>query len=213
MSFEHAVQMLVDKELYFSSPALWPDPYETRISHPESHKVFAQCWCTKGTSDAMWRIYSTNYLGVRISTSTRKLKAALNKARRNHEFDYVCKEVSYLSQFEINQVARKIHAQLNNKFSLSKATEMLFMKRDAFDHEAEYRVVITTASDPQGLAARGFRISVEPKQIVDSILIDPRAPKELSEALIYYLKEKVGYKKKVARSVLYKEPFRLALET
>ena len=38
-------------------------------------------------------------------------------------------------------------------------------------------------------------IMINPNQLIDSILIDPRAPKELADALIFYFKEKRGYKK------------------
>lgn len=117
-----------------------------------------------------------------------------------------------MSQFAINQEAKKIHSELKQSFSLSRATDMLFMKREAFDHEAEYRIVLTSPSAEAERVKDGFKITVDPKKFIDSILIDPRAPSELSDALIYYLKEKIGFRKRVSRSVLYKTPTQLRLE-
>lgn len=67
MRFDHAVQVLKGA-LYFSHPSQWEDPYETHVKHSYDHAIFAQCWTTASMSDAMWRIYSPNFLGVRLRT-------------------------------------------------------------------------------------------------------------------------------------------------
>lgn len=69
MDFHRIVQIFERRELYFAHPSTWDDPYEKFIKHPQSHALFAQCWTRASSSDAMWRIYSPNGLGVRISTS------------------------------------------------------------------------------------------------------------------------------------------------
>lgn len=44
-----------------------------RIRHTKSSALFAQCWSKVAESDAMWRIYSQNGLGVRVGTTNKKL--------------------------------------------------------------------------------------------------------------------------------------------
>jgi len=212
MNFHHVVQLFERRELFFAHPSSWQDPYETRLIHQENHKIYAQCWCSKGVSDAMWRIYSPNHLGIRISTSTKKLRQALEKAKKQGGFDIRQGDVSYLSQFDLNKKARALHAELADSFYISKAIDLLYVKREAFDHEAEYRVVLTDQNAEPDQVAKGLRVPINPTQLIDSILIDPRAPDELAAALAYYFTEKIGFKKKVQRSVLYKTPTPLVVE-
>lgn len=212
MNFHHAVQLFERSELFFAHPSSWQDPYEIRLIHQENHKIYAQCWCSKGVSDAMWRIYSPNHLGIRISTSTKKLRQALEKAKKHVDFDIRLGDVSYLSQFNLNKKSKVLHEELADSFDISKAIDLLYMKREAFDHEAEYRVVLTDHDAGPDQIAKGLRVAINPTQLIDSILIDPRAPDELAAALAYYFREKIGFKKKVQRSVLYKAPTPLVVE-
>jgi hypothetical protein len=68
-------------------PSLWKDPFEnfflkckavasdgTFVSLESlSESWYGQCWTKNRDSDAMWRIYSPNKDGVRVSTTIRKL--------------------------------------------------------------------------------------------------------------------------------------------
>jgi hypothetical protein len=206
ISFQHAVQIFERKELCFSHPSNWEDPYETRLIHRENHKVFAQCWCSNGVSDAMWRIYSPNHLGIRISTSPKKLRTALENGINGSEKKIRMDDVSYMSQSSLNIKSRKITEELKRDFDIMKSTDLLFMKRWPYEHESEYRVVVIDQQPPEG---SGVTISINPNQVIDSILIDPRAPKELADALVFYFKEKIGYKRKCEKSRLYKTPIPL----
>ena len=209
INFQHAVQIFEKKELFFSHPSNWEDPYETRLIHKENHKIFAQCWCSNGVSDAMWRIYSPNHLGIRISTSTKKLRAALENGISGSERTIRMGDVSYMSQSGLNIKSRKITEELKKDFDVMKSTDLLFMKRWPYEHESEYRVVVI---DELPSDSSGVTISINPYQLIDSILIDPRAPKELAEALIFYFKEKIGFKRKCEKSRLYKIPIPLVIK-
>ncbi|WP_210456097.1 DUF2971 domain-containing protein [Pantoea ananatis] len=209
ISFEHAVQIFEKGELFFSHPSNWEDPYETRLIHKENHKIFAQCWCTNGVSDAMWRIYSPNHLGIRISTSTKKLRAALEKGIIGSQKKVRMSDVSYMSQYTLNFESKKTMEELKNDFDIIKSTDFLFMKRAPYEHESEYRVVVIDEKPPKG---NGVTISINPHQLIDSILIDPRAPKELAEALVFYFKQKIGYTRRCEKSKLYKMPSPLVIE-
>ncbi|MDP2285222.1 MAG: DUF2971 domain-containing protein, partial [Pseudohongiella sp.] len=185
ISFEHAVQIFEKGEIHFSHPSTWDDPYETRLSHRYSKKIYAQCWCSKGASDAMWRIYSPNHLGVRIGTSTKLLRDALKPEANKLGMKLRLGDVTYHTQSEINQEATKIREDLAEKFILQRATDLMYMKRDAYDHEFEYRAVLYFPEAAEEDVVKGLKIKVKAKKLIDSILIDPRAPDELAQALIY----------------------------
>lgn len=206
MSFHHVVQLFENNEMFFARPSKWADPYETRLVHSAADQVFAQCWCSNGVSDAMWRIYSPDHLGVRISTSTRKLRQALLKAAEIRNMTVRLGDVRYVSQQNIQLEARKIHRDLQVNYSVERASDLLFLKRSAFNHEDEYRALLTVDTPNVAAEATGLKVPVNPHKLIDNILVDPRAPKELADALIYYFKNHIGYKRRVSPSVLYKMP-------
>jgi hypothetical protein len=210
INFHHAVQIFERGELFFSRPSNWEDPYETRLVHREIHKVFAQCWCSNGVSDAMWRIYSPSHLGIRIGTSTKKLRMALEKGIKGSARKLRMDDISYMSQYNLNIKSKKLIGDLSENFDIFRSTDLLFMKREAYEHEAEYRVVVIDECPPE--ESSGIVINVKPSQVIDSILIDPRAPKELADALVFYFQEKIGFKKKCEKSRLYKTPVSLVVE-
>lgn len=212
MLFHHVVQLFENNELFFAKPSLWPDPYETQLIHSASNCVFAQCWCTNGVSDAMWRIYSPSHLGVRISTTTKKLGQALKNAAKIRSMNVRLGEVRYLSQRDLQVESRKIYKDLQASFSADRASDLLFLKRFAFSHENEYRALLTVDIPNDDAEKTGLKVPVNAYDLIDNILIDPRAPKELADALIYYFKEKMRYKRRVSVSVLYKAPAPLVLE-
>jgi len=206
LSFDRAVQIFEKGELHFAQPSTWPDPYEVSLAHSNSHKLFGQCWGTRGVSDAMWRIYSSNHLGVRISTSTRKLKQAIASELSKRGFELRMQNVAYLSPHELRGEVSRISKELANEFNVQRAMDVLFLKRAAFDYETEYRVVIYCPEATKVKARQGIKIQVDPHQLIDSVLLDPRAPDELVAALSFYFKGKLEFTKRVQRSVLYKPP-------
>ncbi|CAN7149010.1 DUF2971 domain-containing protein [Acidovorax delafieldii] len=211
LDFSRAVQIFENESLYFAHPQTWDDPYEARVEHQSSHALFAQCWCQLGVSDAMWRIYSPNHLGVRISTTTKKLSYAVRATTRPLGYAWEAGPVKYLTQRDLNRRVREISGSLQKKFDLATAVEILYMKREAFSHESEWRATIYCPDVDRAKVQKGVTVAVNPHEVIDSILLDPRAPQELVDAFTYYFKEKLKFKGRVARSVLYKSPQRIQL--
>ena len=211
LDFSRAVQIFESESLYFAHPQTWDDPYEARVEHQSSHALFAQCWCQLGVSDAMWRIYSPNRMGVRISTTTKKLSAAVRATTRPLGYGWEAGPVKYLSQRDLNLRVREIAGSLQQKFDLATAVKVLYMKREAFTHESEWRATIYCPDVDRARVQKGVSVAVNPHKVIDSILLDPRAPQELVDAFIYYFQEKLKFKGRVKRSVLYKSPQRIQL--
>lgn len=113
-------------------------------------------------------------------------------------------EVEYLSQHDIDIKLRSIQSDLEGQFSVARAANALLLKREAFDHESEYRAVLHIPNLDAREAVKGVKLKVDPHKLIDSVLLDPRAPNELASAFAFYFKEKLGFMKRVARSVLYK---------
>lgn len=210
VSFDRAVDILTNGELYFAHPSSWDDPYEKTLKHKLSGEIFALCWCRKAQSDAMWRIYSPHGLGVRIGTTRQRLKVALDKAKKNRELaNYKIQNVEYVYQEELDFNLKDITTLLEKNCSFSNASKSLFLKRKAFDHERETRLVL---SKPETLNAKGITIKIDPSELFSSIWIDPRAPQAMVDAYTYYLKNKLNFKGTVKKSGLYTAPDKLTIE-
>jgi ankyrin repeat protein len=100
--------------------------------------MYAQCWTTLPESDALWRIYSPNKDGVRISVKREQL---INFFRRQMPA-LVEGRVSYCAPKEI--VGRIIHSlreELRTGVPLRVALDRAyFYKRLEFNHEQEFRL-------------------------------------------------------------------------
>jgi hypothetical protein len=211
MDFTRVVQIFERRELYFAHPTTWDDPYEMRLNHKHSHLLFAQCWCQLAVSDAMWRIYSPNGMGVRISTTKAKLRAAVKAWAAPKGYKWRGEEVEYMSQSALEKSVRAIKDDLVESFSISRAADTLYLKRNAFAHESEWRATIYCPDDGnedlQVPPSPGLAMPVDPNALIDRILLDPRAPSELVNAFQFFFKEKLKFPGEVTRSVLYKSPF------
>lgn len=212
VSFDRAAEIITGRRLYFASPTTWDDPFERALKNSAAQAIFAQCWCRKAVSDAMWRIYSPHNVGVRIATTRQRLKQAIVDAQKNRNLSFAILDVEYLKQEELTKRLDRIRQDFKREFSPPLAMEPLFMKRLAFDHERETRAVILDDDCLTGEPKRGILIPVDPFKLLTSIWVDPRAPDEILKAYRYYLKDKLGFPGKVERSGLYAVPDDLAAE-
>jgi len=201
--FERLVQLLSTDQLHFSHPSVWDDPYETLITHARSSEVFAQCWCRKGVSDAMWRIYSPHRLSVRIHTTSTRLASALTKAASLGDFWFKVANVRYVNPFEYMTHVAFVKSAIQRGATNHRIASSLFLKRRAFDHEAEVRVVVVPQATAPGMTNTGLKVKVNARELIDHVMLDPRAPDEFVDIYSHYLHSTLGFKGKVLKSQLY----------
>ncbi len=207
MRFDHAVQVLKGT-LFFSHPSQWEDPYETHVKHSYDHAIFAQCWTTASMSDAMWRIYSPNFLGVRLRTRVGKLTQAMQAYTANNKgFKRRLEKVKYLSQADYKKETVQLESLMSDSdfTSPSLGADLLCIKRSAFEHESEVRAILfnSNAERKEGGVLKGITVDFDGIDLIDSILFDPRAPDEICHAMRHYLKEVLKFPGAVRKSKLY----------
>jgi len=206
MSFGHVVDMFESKSLFFASPRLWDDPFETFLIHARSNATFAQCWTKKAVSDAMWRIYSPDRLSVRVATTRASMTSALNAVQAEEEsFRYLIKDVIYDTASNVRVSMIKLKDELDIKFVTTKAAEALLRKRDSFQHEDEVRVIVhdRSASD-FGPVKNGLRVAFDAHANIDSVVFDPRVDETYMRVCEYYLRGSIGFEGGVGKSALYR---------
>lgn len=188
--------------MHFAHPSSWEDPYETRLLHKQGQFIYGLCWCKLGVSDAMWRIYSPSTLGVRIRTTRERLGAALRDEQdKQPDFRWHLQDVRYVFQDDLESKLGAIAASLGERYRFKDAVAPLFLKRRAFKHEHEVRAAVFAPKS--GASATSFRLKVTARWLIDSVLVDPRAPNAYVEAYRYYLKGKLKFPGTVGKSVLY----------
>ncbi|NVZ52787.1 DUF2971 domain-containing protein [Pseudomonas sp. B6002] len=206
MDFSRVVQIFERQELYFANPSTWDDPYEQLIRHSKDHALFGQCWSRTHTSDALWRIYSKDGMGVRISTTEERFRQVIRSGIKDKNYNYRLRKVEYVSQTRLNEKAEKVAESLNDFFVIGEAVDMLYMKREAFSHENEWRATLFCPEEVRADGKKGITIPVDPHRFIQSIVLDPRAPDELVNAFMFYFKLKLGFVGRISRSVLYRKP-------
>lgn len=204
MPFKHVVDMFESRELHFVSPELWDDPYEKVLRHKGNAMAYAQCWCTKAVSDAMWRIYSPDRTAVRIRTSWSKLISVGARIKATTHATFRLDEVKYQSVNEIDARLNKIAEELAVSFSMKRATDALFYKREAFDFESEVRAIAFLQPQKNHETLEFLRVGVDPHDFVESILFDPRAEKTYVRMATFYLTNALNYNGPISRSALYR---------
>lgn len=205
MPLKHIVDLFETKELHFASPFFWDDPYERILRHPGSQSVYAQCWCKRGGSDAMWRIYSPQHTSLLIRTTKQRLLQVGARIKATSVAKFKLQEVEYLSSSSLDERLHEVAAELKTNFQMEKAMDALFVKREAFDFEHEVRAIAFLQPKTRSQIGPSLRVHIDPHYFIDSITFDPRADPEYIKVVTFYLRNSVFFSGEIQKSSLYKE--------
>ncbi len=200
VAIEHLYQLFETGKNVVVSPKKWDDPFENFIL--QGQKVsgqgwFGQCWTHHRASDAMWRIYSKDSRGVRIRSTPSRL-AGTSLPPGWHAF---VGEVEYLSEKPRMRFAQSALRRLDDVAEVAKT---LLVKRPAFRHEAEVRLLLFRSghSTPDGVV----KYTVDPNALIDQVMLHPRIAKIEAEQLKEEIRERAKFKGSIKRSLLYSPP-------
>jgi len=216
ISIKRLFELFNNKELVLVQPKKWDDPFENFIMNStgelKSGEMFSvgfrenfygQCWTMTRESDAMWRIYSPDKNGARISTTPRKLlKSLYDVSGKFRDISCFIGKVEYYTTPKLKQLL-----ELNGSSWLTDSTgagqaQTLLFKRNAFKHENEVRLIYNSQGKVNGDL---FRIKIDSFDLIDDIVFDPRI--EYSTFLKYKKQLKtLGFSKRIVKSILYQAP-------
>jgi hypothetical protein len=217
-SRERFIEFFTSKKLTLVKPKLWEDPFENFILNATGktkdglkfriefrERYYGQCWTTKRESDAMWRIYSPEKTGIKVKTTIRKLFTALleHVDDQNNTSCFIGK-VEYFSKKKLLELLNdpdKMRQNINDKTGKGQASTLL-LKRIAFSHEKEVRIIYNSTKD---LHSDIYSFNVNPFDLIDQIVFDPRIEYENFKTDKILLKS-WGYKRGIVKSTLYKIP-------
>lgn len=222
--------LLKNKSDTLITPNKWDDPFEnffltkTKVIDDETKKLisidslasdlFGQCWSLTSESDAMWRIYSTlpeskswtniddaKNLGIKARTTISRLHDNLNKSPHAQIF---IGKVKYVKKSEIEDFMNSVSFTEIMDGSYRKFIELLCIKREAFKHEREVRILINNMST-NSPKEEDYKYNLDANSVFNEIVLDPRLTEEQAEIISQHLKS-CGCKLNISRSDLYDVP-------
>ena len=184
-------------------PSSWDDPYERLVTYSRTELVFAQCWSKHETSDALWRIYSSDRMGLCVRTTRGRLDAALQEAQTHVSLEYRIDDVDYLPDAEAVERASALVHDAEAAGNLAQGVlASLFIKRTAFAHESEVRAAVHLQEEPTSYSSQLF-LTVDPHALVDRIEFDPRADPAFARMCTHYLRTAAHFNGDISKSNLY----------
>ncbi len=192
------------------------DRIEQVIINQSLPPAFAQCWSRTGESDSLLRAYSRVVKdphfgrntcprdeGVRVRSTPRKLLQALLAGTppglKGHWF---VGAVQYLPREALLQeIANAIGRHGFQVFEVpSNRAKLLLLKRDAFSHEAEIRIIFVRQNREPREAV--IRVPIEPSAVFDEMSFDPRL-QTFERRERETVARSLGYQGQIAESGLY----------
>src|SRR5262249_33908953 len=137
---------------------------------------YGQCWTTNFDTDAMWRIYSPCKDGIQVGTTVRKLFENLRRVSSKAPcLQFFVGRVEYLSEAEITaRMAQLTFADVALGGQGDRFADLLCIKREAFKHEAEVRILFQDI-DFRWRGSNGiFIYPVDANNVFEKIVLDPR---------------------------------------
>lgn len=204
-------------------PELWDDNFEnyalkSTLNYPDGssikldvhERMYGQCWTTERSSDAMWRIYSLDKYGLRIRTTIENLLNSLGVATVDTLMAEHCiGAVKYKSERAIVKAANDAF-DLNGSISFGNLFRSLLIKRKAFKHEHEVRLLYFDWNKdlPKD---KLFKYDFNPHNLISQVMIDPRMGHKEFLVIKKRIIEDTGFKGEIKRSLLYKLPKPLSI--
>lgn len=148
------------------------------------------------TSEAHWNNYSDGQIGVSLKIKRERLLEVLEKHMT--DYDIYIGKVDYMKTADLRKKLSDIYPlativpfKLTNKQLLIR---LLLLKRIAFRYENEIRIL---AVKKYKTKENGVRLpyTLAPKELIDTITIDPSVEKNTETMLKNIFKKEYGFKK------------------
>ena len=213
MSFTSLLEILMNRSIALVKVSSWDDPYENfflkslinargkefSFIEDQTH-MYGCCWTLSCETDAMWRIYSSENVGLKIKSTAIKLfnpfisyelgfkSMMINIGKVKYylkdEIEVILKDLEYFKSFPLN-IARLIMSTQ-------------FLKRDSFEHEKELRLIMFN----KDLDAPFYNLKIDPFDFIEEICFDPRISNRFYEVYKKTLLT-LGYKGTICKSEMY----------
>ncbi len=230
-TFKRLKESIHDNRLTLVRPSCWKDPYEnfilnstgrisdgTNISFaPVRDLFYGQCWSMRHECDGLWKAFSSQDTGVKVSAKARKLMHYFyDTTNPFHSLSYFMGLVRYLPDSEIHAYfERKLDWLFRDGGQSLSLLSTLLIKREAFDYEQEVRLLfrlpnsdeidLSTIDNPWNPNSCLFHFRFDPNAVFEEIVFSPMVDIDKYRAYETDLRT-AGYTGPIRRSNLYDKP-------
>jgi len=219
------IELIKSKQLVLVTPEMWDDPFENfflKANAYDEHGTivdlsnlrnawFGQCWTKNKDTDAMWRIYSPNKDGVRVKTTVGKLFDAIyDKEYEYSPLTYFIGQVEYKTKQELESFMKNASfVDMVIGGQNTSLAHLLLIKRDAFLHENEVRLLVNESDSDRAKEYKGlYKIPITNiTSLIDEVCLDPRLSNEEYEFYQEAIKSLIGEGIPIEKSDLYEYNF------
>jgi hypothetical protein len=217
MKQQHVISLFRDRRNAMNKFGNWKDNFENflmRCGHEANgiksdnthrERMVAQCWTKEKFSEAMWGIYANDpeERFLRIRSTPRKLLNALACAQPKLANELCC--VGRVEYKTTSQIKAIYDGNKSAEVSMQLLFQSLLLKRKAFSHEREVRLVhcvMFGSLDGQGL----FWYDVDPHEMISQIMADPNRNRTKWNTEKDQIRSQTGFRGEIKRSKIYDAP-------
>lgn len=217
MKQDYVISLFKDRTNVLSRMSNWKDKFENlqlrmggvldgeTFSYEFKNGFVGQCWTREAYSEAMWGIYANDpderFLRIR-STPRRLLRSLVSAHPRMPQDTCFLGRVQYLSE-------KTLRARIENdqklEISAQGFAEALLLKRKAFKHEKEIRLLYFAAEGQQE-AGGLYRYSLDPHGLITQIMADPNRNRSRWLTDKAKLRSDTDFTGEIKRSKVYDPP-------
>ncbi len=217
------IQAVREQAITLVKPERWDDPFENFILRSSAKMkngqtvhfseigklLYGLCWTLNSDeTDALWRIYSPNKVGVRVKVKADKLFSSFYNL--NDPFatvSYFIGKVEYKTESELKTIFED--PDNLNRFIFDSSTKghirTLLYKRTEFSHENEVRLVYQADKERYHPANPLYVFGFNPNDLFEEVLFDPRMTDVEFRKYENELLE-LGFPNSIKKSKLYSLP-------
>ena len=206
---KNARQMFEEKELYFSAPHRWKDPFEKwwcqqlfrAGSQLADVDAYGLCTTRSWGDEPYWRLYdhSGTVPVIRLTTSVRRLSETLGRFVADRQAKAYVGRVAYHNRVSLESEADRLRLLGRDGELARHVAHALMLKRSAFRFENEHRAVIVE----RGQSGDHRRVAFEPTELFTKVMLAPSMSKRDEEAIRSFLARRGFTEDCVVRSSLY----------
>ncbi len=208
MTLESALITLDTKKLWFANPTTWKDPFEKRFIEAKyldgkeekefkwKNRIFSICMSQTKVSEASWRIYSPDSIGVQLRINRDVLLDELKKMEGDYNI-YIGK-AEYMKTDEITRNLSAIPFNPPQRTSVNTdiyAARLFMLKRLAFQYEDEIRIMLVKKDMKNPKYSKGIMMpyKCENTDLIQRIVLDPTIGKNTYNLIRDFLIKKYGF--------------------
>lgn len=211
MPLDKAIKTLKSNALWLANPIEWEDPFEKLLltaqykknnntyDFPFKDSLFATCLTRDSESEANWKLYSKEQIGVLFKVNIESLVKELEAfANYNKSYTVIVGKVVYKKEEDIRKtiLSELQDFKPGSSGTAEQCAKLMLLKRNAFKSDNEIRIIVINGKK-SSTRLPGIPIKFKDKtQLFPSIKIAPGVDQYVVEMIRCYFEEKLGITKK-----------------